>query len=385
MCTAVLVVSLTLIASFATADPDAEACLAGDRGCAAAPTAAELSLLQLEQGRQGTQPVTRFSISHHGQRQARQRPGPGKAGVGHPVNQDIVSPKRGLAIDTKHYRGTGKLCSILYKYRELKPWFYNYHANDAPPSVESDYQTCVFEHDSGFVPMEAVNEKGILKHPLVISEALLGFNEPNKGHVRLSPWEAAQLWPAMVGRSQESGIPRIGSPSASGDHMWEWFDAFFDECGQCQVDFLTVHVFKPSVLGPGSLQSVVAELHELYDLPIWVTEFNNGGTKHNKTMEQHLGYMQAALPLLESLPYVEKYAWHSTYSVDTPGASLIHKRSGKLTQLGQFYRDYRLPAAAASKAPLAQLIQAGEEAIRQHPAAGAKRTAGVDTTTLVLR
>lgn len=320
----------------------------GSREECPAPTAEELSLLQRDARGAGRRLGRNL---HH---QSRQQPGPGKAGTGHPMNRDIVAPKRGLAIDVKDYSEKGKLCPILSKFGghegAIKPWFFNYRANDSPNGVllsESDYQSCVFEYDSGYVPMESVDAKGLRPHPLIVADGVLGFNEPYAGQFQLSPWEAAQLWPQVTQRAKDVSIARIGSPAASGERSWDWYDAFFDECQYCQVDFITTNVFKPNVLGPNSLQAVLGNLWETYSLPLWVTEFNSGGRKSNRTMEQQLAFMQAALPFLEALPYVERYAWHSTFGRDVPGAALISRRSRQLTKLGKFYRDYRLPVGSA--------------------------------------
>merc|ERR1719201_1089515 len=174
-------------------------------------------------------------------------------------------------------------------------------------------------------------EEGVLLH----ADAVLGFNEP-----KISPVEAAQYWSQIERKAAVKGIRRIGSPAPVGDGYFTWLDEFLRNCARCKVDFVTAHIFKKRALGTHSLQSMLAAIHEQYGVPIWLTEFNAGGLQHNLTAAEHLDFMEDALPLLEHVPYVERYAWSAVCSDQMPNAALLDCGTMELTDIGIFYRDY---------------------------------------------
>ena len=69
-----------------------------------------------------------------------------------------------------------------------------------------------------------------------------------------------------------------------------------------------------------------------YQLPIWITEFNGNP---NRSTASNLGFMQLALPYLESLDYVERYAWFEPNS----GTGEYFDTSGNFTDIGNLYNN----------------------------------------------
>ena len=56
--------------------------------------------------------------------------------------------------------------------------------------------------------------------------------------------------------------------------------------------------------------------------------------------EQILAYMRKALPKLEALECLERYAWYSAKAESAPlGPSSLCDDAGKLTPLGEYYRS----------------------------------------------
>ena len=103
-------------------------------------------------------------------------------------------------------------------------------------------------------------------------------------------------------------------------------------------------------------------MYTKYGKPIWVTEFNCGDGSRNASAAEHLAYMQAALPILDAAPHVERYAsafsvlrmachspsasfppltgryaWMSGRNNKVPGAALFSGVAGSATELGRFY------------------------------------------------
>merc|ERR1712039_576791 len=116
--------------------------------------------------------------------------------------------------------------------------------------------------------------------------------------------------------------------------------------GGCQVDFLATHTYTCSRAG---LESFLSGLHARYHLPIWLTEFNCGDGS-NQTTAKHRAYMEEALPLLESLEYVERYSWMSVRNTRVTGCSLIDALGG-LSPLGKFYNDFEPSPAPSPPSP----------------------------------
>ena len=251
-----------------------------------------------------------------------------------------AAPKRGLAL-SKHAGEAD--CADLKLFSSLRPWFYGW----GPTPSSSNYSKCALQHDSGFIPMlwgrNSVNFT-VWHH----ADALLGFNEPNHiSQSNLLPAEAAALWPQVLAKARTNNISRIGSPAAApcgggptrchGDTT-DWFDKFFAACAwpdspRCNINFLATHDY---ACNPSKLHSFLTELHARYQLPIWLTEFNCGDGGANASAARHLAYMKEALPILESLPFVERYSWMSVLNTKVVGSALVDPH-GELTTLGKYY------------------------------------------------
>jgi Glycosyl hydrolase catalytic core len=84
-------------------------------------------------------------------------------------------------------------------------------------------------------------------------------------------------------------------------------------------------------------------VHELYGKPIWLTEFALANWKTPATSEQQRAYIKEAVPMLEKLPFVERYAWfampRSTGDNGALGNSHLTDDTCKLNPTGIAYRD----------------------------------------------
>ena len=131
--------------------------------------------------------------------------------------------------------------------------------------------------DVEFVPMKW-NAKSLTDYrwkeilDINYSNHLLGFNEPDgatQGNMTLD--EMLLYWPKMM----ESGM-RLGSPAPAGNTQLLYdFIAKCDELNY-RVDFVAIHDY-----GEGTALAFYNKCKAVYDRtgrPIWVTEFNSGGT-----------------------------------------------------------------------------------------------------------
>jgi hypothetical protein len=173
---------------------------------------------------------------------------------------------------------------------------------------------------------------------------LLGFNEPdNREQADMTVAEAVALWPKMMA----TGL-RLGSPAPTTDTRW--LDAFMTEAKRLnlRVDFLCLHWYG-DITGREpveALRQYLQRVHDRYRLPIWLTEFSGADFDNHKrrtTVQDNAAFARDAIAMLETLPFVERYAWFSSkwkpslkhYSQ----VGLYDEQARTLTPVGQAYRE----------------------------------------------
>ena len=170
---------------------------------------------------------------------------------------------------------------------------------------------------------------------------LLGFNEPDrKNQANMSVEKALRVWPLLM----ETGM-RLGSPACVHPDD-DWMKAFMAgvKKQKLRVDFVTVHSYGGP--NPGELEKRLRRIQKMYNKPIWITEmavgdWNAKTPKANKYKpEKVLKFMEAMLPKLDKMNFVERYAWFPAGQNSTPlGTSALFDHKGNLTRLGECYRD----------------------------------------------
>lgn len=242
------------------------------------------------------------------------------------------SSKKGLCIATRTNEWNRALQELRAK------WFYTWNhrvPGDKPEGVD-------------FVPMiwkyhgreEVVADAAKAAKEAGIKE-LLGFNEPDQSkQANMSVDEALAAWPVL----EKTGL-RLGSPGCVHPDR-EWMKTFMKEvkARDLRVDFVCVHSYGGA--NAGSLVRRLKEIHELYGKPIWITEFAVGDwtaenvAAHRFQPDAVLRFMEEILPQLEHLDFVERYAWFSAKPENKAlGTSALLDAEGKLTRLGECYRD----------------------------------------------
>ena len=96
------------------------------------------------------------------------------------------------------------------------------------------------------------------------------------------------------------------------------------------------------------VQALLLDLQTIYNAyqkPLWLTEFAQiayGATPLFPTYDQQLAFMNAAVPALEAVPYVERFAWYALfpdqiYSGDT---AALYDDDGNPTPAGSLYATF---------------------------------------------
>jgi RNA polymerase sigma factor (sigma-70 family) len=168
---------------------------------------------------------------------------------------------------------------------------------------------------------------------------LLGFNEPDmSSQSNMTVAQALDLWPQLMATGMTLGSPAVASGA---DTPGSWLDQFMTGAAAkgYRVNFITLHWYGSDFDtsdAVSQLQSYIEAVHNRYHLPIWLTEyaltgFADGGTQY-PTEQQQAAFVTASTKMLDSLPYVQRYAWFALPASDT-GASTGLFQSGPVANV----------------------------------------------------
>jgi Glycosyl hydrolase catalytic core/Secretion system C-terminal sorting domain/F5/8 type C domain len=193
------------------------------------------------------------------------------------------------------------------------------------------YQWNSFENSPAqneYVPMSwgqgTADDVGVAKFiALYNTTHLLSFNEPDDcngqsgqyGNPKLCVIDEAVKWHKNL---MKTGM-RMISPGGREEAPFGWLKDFHKKATEQDVrlDVIAVHWYdwgsNPTVnTNPTPLQvfnrfkAYLTNVHNLYGLPIWITEFNANPARSQAI---NAGFLELALPYLESLDYIERYCW----------------------------------------------------------------------------
>lgn len=153
-----------------------------------------------------------------------------------------------------------------------------------------------------------------------------------------------------VGLRMGSPAPREGGAS----NETSWLSQFIDECeaANLRIDFAALHWYDwgsnpTETIGAsaevifGRFKRYLSNAYHMYRMPIWLTEFN---ANINRPTATHDAFLQLALPYLESIGYIERYAYFQPNS----GEGNFFN-NGQLTTTGQIYRDHESTPSYSSE------------------------------------
>jgi RNA polymerase sigma factor (sigma-70 family) len=203
-------------------------------------------------------------------------------------------------------------------------WFYTWSSTDDGLSAPS----------AGFVPMiwgsGSVTSTALAQAKQDTScGCVLGFNEPdNSGQSNMTPSQALALWPQLESTGLQLGSPAVASGGATPGGWLDQFMSGADSAGY-RVNFITLHWYGSDFNtsdAVSQLQSYIEAVYDRYHLPIWLTEFalisfaNGGQTFPTET--QQAAFLTSATAMLDSLPYVQRYAWFGLGATTLPSSGL---------------------------------------------------------------
>jgi hypothetical protein len=253
------------------------------------------------------------------------------------------SPKKGV--------GTWYFVSVNRAVVDVNvSWYYTWQPHTSqigrPPDVE-------------FVPM-IWDETYVNAEQLDLAKkngsVLLGFNEPDKRvQANMTVQQALHLWPQLMATGLRLGSPApAGNPSLPGS----WLERFMDgvRARGYRVDFMAVHWYGASFRVDESVRGLQNFLHAVYRkfrLPIWLTEYSlvrwNAPPVY-PDWELQADFAAKSVKLLETLGFVERYAWYSLppKTKDIRESTALYDENGDPTPVGIAYRRAGLKAGLFS-------------------------------------
>lgn len=245
------------------------------------------------------------------------------------------SQKKGFCVSTTHDSKWAEKVKILNA-----KWYYTWGGTipaGSPEGIEFIPMTWNLNGGTESLCKQLAEgkKKGIYKN-------LLAYNEPDgRDQANMTVEKAIEGWPLLM----STGL-RLGSPAAV-NADGEWMQQFMKEIDAkgYRVDFITFHSY-------GGIDSKhflerLDKIHEMYNRPIWITEFAVADWRARRrpstwlTPESAYKFMEEVLPGLEQRDYIEKYTWFSQKITDNiMGSCALFNEDGTLTKLGELYAKY---------------------------------------------
>jgi hypothetical protein len=172
---------------------------------------------------------------------------------------------------------------------------------------------------------------------------LLTFNEPdNPGQSNMTVAQALAAWPQLEALNMTLGSPAIAEDATKPNGWLAQFMAGAKSAGY-RVDFICIHSFQSNfdpAMATRNLVNYLNAVHQMYKLPIWVTEYAMGywsaGTGITPDYPTQAVFARYSAVALEKLPFVQRYAWYS----DTPNQPTwsAYNADGTETAVGAAWR-----------------------------------------------
>ncbi|QBN20381.1 glycosyl hydrolase [Flavobacterium nackdongense] len=194
-------------------------------------------------------------------------------------------------------------------------WRYQWNPNQAT-TIDHEFAPMAWGHTSANDPADITLLVDKYNSPYVMS-----FNEPDDCDGQSGQYGNLCQTDVAVGYHKnlmKTGM-RIVSPGGREEAPFGWLKTFYDKvtAQDVRVDVIAVHWYdwgsNPTVnTNPTALQvfnrfkAYLTNVHNLYGLPIWITEFNANPARSQAI---NAGFLELALPYLESLDYIERYCW----------------------------------------------------------------------------
>jgi Glycosyl hydrolase catalytic core len=216
-------------------------------------------------------------------------------------------------------------------------WYYTWSYNTAGITTPADVE---------FVPMiwgTADVNAAALSQAKQAGSTLLGFNEPdNANQSDMTVAEALSLWPQLMATGMTLGSPAVASNAAT---PGSWLSQFMRGAAvrKYPVNFIAVHWYGSAfatATAVAQLKNYLRAIYAMYGLPLWLTEFAlvNWSTNTYPTESQQAAFATAATSMLQTLSYVQRYAWFALPVNQSYGNTGLYNSGPVATPVGLAYQ-----------------------------------------------
>lgn len=227
-------------------------------------------------------------------------------------------------------------------------WFYNWNNNNnSLPNYE--YVPMAWGA-SGALPasINLITQKKKTTHVLGFNESDNCEDQSGQFNNLCQPAVAVAYYENLMGLGVRLGTP---APRENGPTTWLLEFAKIAKERNVRFDFVAVHWYdwgsSPANSPNADPQQIfnrfkayLANVHNIYQLPIWITEFNANPNRGNPIQE---AFLRLALPYLESLDYVERYAYfqpNPQYAQVPQTPANYYDANGAITNIGELYMHH---------------------------------------------
>jgi hypothetical protein len=169
------------------------------------------------------------------------------------------------------------------------------------------------------------------------ADTLLGFNEPDQsGQANMDIATAVSAWKEymepLVGQGAQLAAPAVtngGAPMGL-----TYLENFIGNCTSCHIDVCPIHWYD-SATNVAYFKAYIPQAYAACgNKPIWITEFGASGTEAEIET-----FLQTVLPWLDSLDYVQRYAYFYD-GASTDGTYLVNAAGTAMSTIGSIFNSY---------------------------------------------
>jgi autotransporter-associated beta strand protein len=169
---------------------------------------------------------------------------------------------------------------------------------------------------------------------------VLGYNEPDSAvQANIAVGDAIWSWPDVLGTGLRAGAPAVS------DGGWAWITNFMTQADATglRVDFVPLHYYwcwdpTDPVGAATQMYNFLLARYNQFQRPLWVTEWNQGATWTTcttPTAAQEQAAISAMINMLESTPFVERYALYDWLG----NTRMLIDTNGNITPAGTTYSN----------------------------------------------
>lgn len=227
-------------------------------------------------------------------------------------------------------------------------WYYNWGLGS---SSQPNYEYVPMAWGAGGASPASINQmiaKKKTTHALGFNESDNCSGESGQYNNLCQPAVAVAYYENLMSMGLRLGTP---APRENGPTTWLLEFARIAKEKNVRFDFVAVHWYdwgsNPATSPNASAQQIFARfktylnnVYNIYKLPIWITEFNANPNRTNSIQED---FLKLALPYLDTLRFVERYAYFQPNAANSqnPVESANYLNAdGSLTNIGEVYKNH---------------------------------------------